>query len=126
MKEPDLFLWRSCLDLVAESAGTLGTREIHPVMAAVVSNDWHHYAMAGKDLRLLELKSNLLGRRRGAVLLSLVSLLVQQQRQVVTHGSTMALTTTFIERISMGHYSHLSIEREDDSGKMASISRLLA
>ena len=26
----------------------------------------------------------------------------------------MALTTTFIERISMGHYSHLSIEERED------------
>ena len=34
--------------------------------------------------------------------------------KVVTHGSTMALTTTFIERISMGHYSHLSIEERED------------
>ena len=32
----------------------------------------------------------------------------------MTHGSTMALTTTFIERISMGHYSHLSIEERED------------
>ncbi len=31
----------------------------------------------------------------------------------MTHGSTMALTTTFIERISMV-YSHLSIEERED------------